>query len=41
VQFHGVDTRALIDGTWELLRVRPRWRTGPVASFTAEAQKGE
>jgi phytanoyl-CoA hydroxylase len=41
VQFHRGDTRALIDGTWKTLLERPRYATGPVATLTSAAQKGE
>ena len=30
VQYHRDDVRALFDGSWELLTIRPRWATGPV-----------
>ena len=41
VQFHREDTEAFFDGSWALLRDRPRFRTAPVAALTAEAQRGE
>lgn len=41
VQFHRHDTKAFFDGAWELLTVRPRWNTAPVAAFTDRAGKGE
>ncbi len=41
VQFHRADTKAFFDGSWQPLLQRPRFTTGPVAAFTAQAQKGE
>jgi len=41
VQFHRSDTKAFFDGSWQPLLQRPRFTTGPVAAFTAQAQKGE
>lgn len=41
VQFHRSDTKAFFDGSWELLTVRPRFATAPVAAFSGAAQRGE